>query len=794
VVLEVSASRGDRRERILNFRQVQGDFERFEGRWVVEPDCDSPGSATRLLWQATLRPKVSLPGALLSRVVAAGLPANLMAIARHAERVVARSGLSPADFPGAGGAGPEGLGGAPEAAEGEGGGEGRGLLQLKPWEVSEEALQLIKDAVREQANRSSPAVARPRRFDPFTLGERGGPANYLGTDAVPLPGAAGGAPSGAPRPGGTTSAWEQELVEQIRQGELPGLSEGMTTVVTVPGNRSEIPSTASLPPASPGEGLPEVRRKGAYPAFDVGNSRILSDVEVHLRRLDDDDFLHMRIVATLRVMTAPGVLWDVLTAYESLSDFLPNLAVSEVVPVPRGRDAAGVKRLRQVAFKEMVYMVLHAEAHLDVVERREAGEVQFRMVQGDVHLLQGKWMLQAEERDRCVARLAVEVKLRRSVRSMVFEPFIEVAVFEDLAANMGALKRRAEEHGKRRGLGERLARLEGEGSPDALKEAESLRQKMSRTFSPRELRESLGLLCVELRREFGEAGADGEMRMPRRDELRERGRSDLERAIAAHGGSRKVAKAVGWVGGKKRKPKGYWNDLGNLERELAAFIAEQALPAGVVPSKAQMLDAGRRDLAKAIERLGGANEVADMFRMEVQGAGGASNSRWQQHVSQVAEDTGLSGSNGLFELAARTYESVDLDDDLDPGVAVDPGAPGGYGGGGPPGRAAPASPLAAPEDPDERSGRTPVPLGVSGPGWGRLNPLDEVDWGSMSEGENDSPRGPRPPSRDAGAEDAVAKEAADRANGRVSRVASQGMNGLRVGTKRIDWRGDLRKL
>lgn len=52
--------------------------------------------------------------------------------------------------------------------------------------------------------------------------------------------------------------------------------------------------------------------------------------------------------------------------------------------------------------------------------------LQFRMAEGDVHMLQGKWMLQGQDEGRTIARLAVEVKLKRSVRSMVFEPFIEV--------------------------------------------------------------------------------------------------------------------------------------------------------------------------------------------------------------------------------------------------------------------------------------------------------------------------------------------------------------------------------
>lgn len=47
----------------------------------------------------------------------------------------------------------------------------------------------------------------------------------------------------------------------------------------------------------------------------------------------------------------------------------------------------------QVGYKHMLYMSMHAEAIVDLVET-EHQEVQFRQVQGDFSLLQGKFMLQ----------------------------------------------------------------------------------------------------------------------------------------------------------------------------------------------------------------------------------------------------------------------------------------------------------------------------------------------------------------------------------------------------------------
>ena len=49
--------------------------------------------------------------------------------------------------------------------------------------------------------------------------------------------------------------------------------------------------------------------------------------------------------------------------------------------------------LLQVGYKHMLYMSMHAEAVVELVER-ENQEVQFRQVQGDFSMLQGKFLLQ----------------------------------------------------------------------------------------------------------------------------------------------------------------------------------------------------------------------------------------------------------------------------------------------------------------------------------------------------------------------------------------------------------------
>lgn len=53
----------------------------------------------------------------------------------------------------------------------------------------------------------------------------------------------------------------------------------------------------------------------------------------------------------------------------------------------------------------MLYMCMHAEAVVDLVEK-EHQEVQFRQVQGDFSMLQGKFMLQEGPTEVCCCPFA----------------------------------------------------------------------------------------------------------------------------------------------------------------------------------------------------------------------------------------------------------------------------------------------------------------------------------------------------------------------------------------------------
>ena len=61
-------------------------MQEYSGKWTVEAD-PMASLSTLLRYEITIVPKLSIPSALVSCIVKAGLPANIMALAKRAEQV-----------------------------------------------------------------------------------------------------------------------------------------------------------------------------------------------------------------------------------------------------------------------------------------------------------------------------------------------------------------------------------------------------------------------------------------------------------------------------------------------------------------------------------------------------------------------------------------------------------------------------------------------------------------------------------------------------------------------------------
>lgn len=68
-------------------------LQEYSGSWVVETD-PAAHTSTLLKYEISLQPKLSIPSAIVTCVVKAGLPANMMAMAKRAEQVCTSDGIS----------------------------------------------------------------------------------------------------------------------------------------------------------------------------------------------------------------------------------------------------------------------------------------------------------------------------------------------------------------------------------------------------------------------------------------------------------------------------------------------------------------------------------------------------------------------------------------------------------------------------------------------------------------------------------------------------------------------------
>ncbi|KAK9813756.1 hypothetical protein WJX73_007148 [Symbiochloris irregularis] len=550
-VLELREVHKPHGRRELRFHMLEGDLQEFTGRWVLEPVHEDDQELCQLRYEISIVPKQYIPASIVRQVIKCGLPANLDALASRAERIaLKKSGqiVTITNRP------------QPQSAA----------------DVEERERRWRGEGIPEKGSVRAPwptvrlqSPQKPKKEIPKPQKQSARSSDYLGVESVPLPGSTIG---------------QQAAVQ-------PFVSNGVANV-------SESEQRQQIKQAL----------QASYPAFEVGKRG--SALQVHLRRLDGPNHLHRRAVAAVNVEAPVEAVWDVLTDYERLAEFIPNLALCERVQLPASAPSR-FTRLRQVGYKNMQWMILHAEAELDIVER-PCSELQFRQHNGDFDLLQGKFMLHPVEplvpsaaaptSERTELKYAVEVQIPQSTLMLgLLEPLLERVVFEDLPANLAALKTRVESLHKLRQAEEADAKA---GKSATVKDGKPTGSSMAQDFS---------LLASELQRLCGDTST-----IPTRADLRAMNRNDIEKAMAGHGGPWAVAQRMGWtMKSRGKRPWGWWDDIANVRSEVDEYTKLAGLPARHMPSKASVVKAGRHDLARAIERWGGLYQLAEALGYEV---------------------------------------------------------------------------------------------------------------------------------------------------------------------------------
>lgn len=822
-----SASSFSSGSRELRFEQVEGDFRELSGRWIVSPiwgDDDGGGGggsedkeedasssslsdvdaekkkkkkgrrepfACILTYELLAVPRWPLPPPLVSAVVAAGLPANIAALASAAEGAEAAAARPASAAAAAALEADAPLPGGGSSARSSSSSSLR-WEEVEEEQASEAALAAASQSEMSSFSTTASSLSSPPPLPPPVALPAKGPPRM---QAAPWPTVKARV---AQLSAEAASEGEEEEEEEDSEGEgeeplsssaaavsssasSSAAASSSSAFFNVSSSRRDYLGVSSVPlplsaPTRKAPASPEAARGAAaaaaspmaaaavakqraaadaerlratYPAFVVDGSErdsgsgtspasaasaaaaatamTMAPVSVHLRRLDpapsSSSFtsaaLHRRAVAEAIVAAPPADVWAVLTDYEALPDIVPSLAACELVarvkvvkaaPATAAASSAGGSggasggattansttaraRIRQVAYKRMQYVELHAEALLDVAER-EGREVQFRQVRGDFDALQGKWMVvplsseglplddddgdggdstsAAAAATSTLLRYAVEVKVSRSAAVLRFlEPLLEAAVAEDVPKSLAALGVAAEQRARRR-------RQEEEDASS------------SRPRRLPEMAEDFEVLAAELRRCFGERGAaeanaaaagnssssssssstsSAPPEMPTRAALRAlaRGGATLERAIASHGGAAAVGSRMGWLPPfRPRKPAGYWESSKNLRKELVAFVRQSGLRPGTMPTKTDMRRARRRDLLRAVERRGGIYAVAqELFGASRRKEGGARQWRmptragaaeWNAHLRAVAAANPEQRGARLFEAAAASFD------------------------------------------------------------------------------------------------------------------------------------------
>jgi len=162
---------------------------------------------------------------------------------------------------------------------------------------------------------------------------------------------------------------------------------------------------------------------------------LLAKVEVQIDKVAQRQ---RQISAKVQIPQPVEQIWKVLTDYEALADFIPNLAKSRLIEHPDG----GI-RLEQVGSQRFLNFNFCARVVLDL-EEYFPKEINFRMVEGDFKGFSGSWCLEPYSLGEHIGTnvcytIQVWPKLTMPVS------IIENRLSKDLRLNLMAIYQRVEE-------------------------------------------------------------------------------------------------------------------------------------------------------------------------------------------------------------------------------------------------------------------------------------------------------------------------------------------------------------
>lgn len=162
-------------------------------------------------------------------------------------------------------------------------------------------------------------------------------------------------------------------------------------------------------------------------AVDDDSPELASDIEVTVTALRDRQ---RQLTASLLIPAAAEHLWRVLTDYERLPEFIPNLAESTIVG-----EQDGATLLKQVGTQRVAGVKFRASVTLKMATC-PCERIDFVMVEGDFVRFEGSWCLTPQSEN------ATELTYALTVQAPRYMPIslIERRLKQDIGVNLDAIR------------------------------------------------------------------------------------------------------------------------------------------------------------------------------------------------------------------------------------------------------------------------------------------------------------------------------------------------------------------
>ena len=142
-----------------------------------------------------------------------------------------------------------------------------------------------------------------------------------------------------------------------------------------------------------------------------------------------------RLAAQLTTSATFDSLWNVLTDYDRLNLYIPNLLSSKKIYKNKNN-----VHLKQVGAQDFLGMKFSAEVTIDLFEEKELGLLNFSLIKGDLRRFEGRWKIQTIK-DTSKNSLIYDL----TVQGCQWMPIgmIEKRLKKDLSENLIAVDRQA---------------------------------------------------------------------------------------------------------------------------------------------------------------------------------------------------------------------------------------------------------------------------------------------------------------------------------------------------------------